>query len=404
MRMYDVLIWPSFRNSNYEQEGTDMLRSTDRFLTTHVGSLPRDDDLTRMMWAREDGIPVEREALRARVHQAVLDIVKKQKDIGIDLVNDGEASKPSYATYIKDRLAGFGGSNNRYVFDDLVDFPRLTQRVADDPARVHRHAPGCNAPVTMRDTEGPAEDVANLREAVGADHMDRVFITAASPGVTSIFFKNEYYPSHEEYVFAIADAMREEYETIAASGATLQIDCPDLAMGRHMNSAGVSLDDFRRQAAMHVEALNHALENIPAEQVRMHLCWGNYGGPHHFDVAFADIADIILSAKPMMLLMEAANPRHAHEWALFEKLKLPEGKILAPGVIECQSNYIEHPELVAQRIKRYADVVGRENVIAGTDCGFSIHVGQAAIDPNVVWLKLQALVEGARIASGWCWK
>lgn len=382
-----------------------MLRSIDRFLTTHVGSLPRAEDLTHMMWAQEDGIPVDQDALRKRVHQGVLDIVKKQQDMGVDLVNDGEASKPSYATYIKDRLAGFEGGDNTYVFDDLVDFPNLARRVGEDPSRQHRHAPACNGPISMRNIDGPTEDVANLKEAIGgADKMDHVFITAASPGVSSIFFKNDYYASHEEYLFAIADAMREEYEAIAASGATLQIDCPDLAMGRHMNSAGVSLQDFRKQAAMHVDALNHAVANIPAEQIRMHLCWGNYGGPHHCDINLSDIIDIVLPAKPMMLLLEAANPRHAHEWTIFEDTKLPEGKILCPGVIECQSNYIEHPELIAQRIKRYADVVGRENVIAGTDCGFSIHVGQAAIDPNVVWLKLEALAQGARIASQQCWK
>ena len=382
-----------------------MLRSTDRFLTTHVGSLPRDEDLTRMMWAQEDGIPVDQEALHRRIHQAVLDIVKKQRELGVDIVNDGESSKPSYATYIKDRLSGFSGGDNTYVFDDLVDFPNLARRVGEDPSRQHRHAPACTGPVSMRNIDGPTEDVANLTEAIGGkDKMDHVFITAASPGVSSIFFKNEYYSSHEEYLFALADAMREEYEVIAASGATLQIDCPDLAMGRHMNSAGMSLEDFRKQAAMHVEALNHAVANIPAEKMRLHLCWGNYGGPHHCDINLSDIIDIILPAKPMTLLMEAANPRHAHEWTLFKDIKLPEGKVLCPGVIEVQSNYIEHPELVAQRIQRYADVVGRENVMAGTDCGFSIHVGQAAIDPKVAWLKLQALAEGARIASERCWK
>ena len=254
----------------------------------------------------------------------------------------------------------------------------------------------------MINVEGPKEDLANLTEAVGEDNLDRVFITSASPGVTSIFFKNQYYKTHEEFVFAIAEAMQEEYEAIAATGATLQIDCPDLAMGRHTNSAGMSLEDFRKQSAMHIEALNHAVRNIPAEQIRMHLCWGNYGGPHHCDVNLREIVDVVLQAKPSMLLMEAANPRHAHEWQVWEDVKLPEGKVLCPGVIECQSNYIEHPELVAQRIKRFADVVGRENVVAGTDCGFSIHVGQAAIDPNVVWLKLASLVEGARLASKEC--
>ena len=381
-----------------------MPHSTTHFLTSHVGSLPREKDLMHMMWAKEDGVPVDAEALRMRVKQAVSDIVKKQKSLGIDVVNDGEMSKPSYATYIKDRLNGFGGSENTYVFDDLVDFPNLAKRVGEDPSRQHRHAPGCKGPISVKTTEDVHEDIANMQAATGSEKLDGVFFSSASPGVTSIFFKNEYYPTHEEYVFAIAEAMKTEYEAIAASGATLQIDCPDLAMGRHMNSTGVTLEDFRKRAAMHVEALNHAVANIPAEQLRMHLCWGNYGGPHHCDMNFADIIDIVMQAKPQTLLFEAANPRHAHEWSLFENYKLPAGKILCPGVIECQSNYVEHPELIAQRIKRYADLVGQENVMAATDCGFSIHVGQAAIDPEVVWLKLKSLADGAAIASSWFWK
>ncbi len=381
-----------------------MQRSTDYFLTSHVGSLPREKDLMHMMWAREDGVPVDASAIAARVQQAVLDIVSKQKELGISVVNDGEMSKPSYATYIKDRLTGFGGSDNTYVFDDLVDFPNIAKRVGEDPSRQHRHAPGCKGPISVKNMDDVYVDIRNMEAAVGKDGMKNVFFSSASPGVTSIFFKNEYYPSHEEYVFAIAEAMKHEYEAIAKSGATLQIDCPDLAMGRHMNSKGVTLEDFRQRAALHVEALNYAVANIPAEQLRMHLCWGNYGGPHHHDMNFADIIDIVMSAKPSTLLFEAANPRHAHEWSLFESYKLPEGKILCPGVIECQSNYVEHPELIAQRIKRYADLVGRENVMAATDCGFSIHVGQAAIDPGVVWMKLKALAEGAAIASKWCWK
>ena len=381
-----------------------MQRSTDYFLTSHVGSLPREKDLMHMMWAREDGVPVDAGAMAVRVQQAVVDIVNKQKELGISVVNDGEMSKPSYATYIKDRLTGFGGSDNTYVFDDLVDFPNIAKRVGEDPSRQHRHAPGCKGPISVKNMDDVYVDIRNMEAAVGKDGMKNVFFSSASPGVTSIFFKNEYYPSHEEYVFAIAEAMKHEYEAIAKSGATLQIDCPDLAMGRHMNSKGVTLDDFRQRAALHVEALNYAVANIPAEQLRMHLCWGNYGGPHHHDMNFADIIDIVMSAKPSTLLFEAANPRHAHEWSLFETYKLPEGKILCPGVIECQSNYVEHPELIAQRIKRYADLVGRENVMAATDCGFSIHVGQAAIDPGVVWMKLKALAEGAAIASGWCWR
>lgn len=381
-----------------------MQRSTTHFLTSHVGSLPREKDLMHMMWAKEDGIPVDQKAMSESVQKAVTDIVKKQKAAGVSIVNDGEVSKPSYATYIKDRLHGFGGSENTYVFDDLVEFPNLAKRVGEDPSRQHRHAPGCKGPISVKNVDDVYVDIRNMEAAVGKDSMKNVFFSSASPGVTSIFFKNEYYKTHEEYVFAIADAMRHEYEAIAKSGATLQIDCPDLAMGRHMNSKGVTLDDFRKRAALHVEALNHAVANIPSEQLRMHLCWGNYGGPHHHDMNFSDIIDIVMKAKPSTLLFEAANPRHAHEWALFETYKLPEGKILCPGVIECQSNYVEHPQLIAQRIKRYADLVGRENVMAATDCGFSIHVGQAAIDPGVVWMKLKALADGAAIATEWCWK
>jgi len=381
-----------------------MQRSTDHFLTSHVGSLPRDKELMQMMFAQEDGVPVDVSAMATRVSQSVADIVHKQKSLGIDIVNDGEMSKPSYATYIKDRLHGFGGSENSYVFDDLVEFPNLARRVGEDPSRQHRHAPGCKGPITVKNMDSVNADIRNMQAAVGSADLKNTFFSAASPGVTSIFFKNEYYPSHEAYVFAIAEAMKAEYEAIARSGATLQIDCPDLAMGRHMNSKGVTLADFRKRSALHVEALNHAVANIPAEQLRMHLCWGNYGGPHHHDMNFSDIIDIVMQAKPCTILFEAANPRHAHEWSLFETYKLPAGKILCPGVIECQSNYVEHPQLIAQRIKRYADLVGRENVMAATDCGFSIHVGQAAIDPEVVWLKLKALAEGAAIASAWCWK
>lgn len=380
-----------------------MLRSKDKFLTTHVGSLPRAHDLTLMMWAREDGVPVDRNALAARVRRAVAETVRKQREAGIDIVNDGEMSKPSYATYVKDRLTGFGGEDNAFAFQDLADFPELAKRVASDPSRQHRKTPACNGPVAMRDLSGTLEDIANLKAAVGESNMGSVFVSAASPGVTSVFFKNHYYPSHEAYVYAIADAMREEYEAIANAGANVQIDCPDLAMGRHMNTAGESLEDFRKRAQMHIEALNHAVANIPAERIRMHLCWGNYGGPHHCDIPLRDIVDIVWTAKPLTLLLEAANPRHAHEWALFEDMKLPEGKVLVPGMVECQSNYIEHPELIAQRIARYAHLVGRENVMAGTDCGFSIHVGQAAIDPKVAWAKLEVLAQGAAIATKEFW-
>jgi 5-methyltetrahydropteroyltriglutamate--homocysteine methyltransferase len=381
-----------------------MRRSTERFLTTHTGSLPRPPDLVRMMYAKEEGVPVERAGLAARIRAAVADVLDKQVAAGIDLVNDGEMSKPSYATYIKDRLDGFGGSGNTFVYQDLAAFPKLQQRVFGDPGRSRRKTPACNAPITVRDAAAAEADVASLKAAIGDRPPEEAFMSAASPGVVSLFFRNDYYKDHETYLAAIAEAMRAEYEAVAAAGFVLQIDCPDLAMGRHIQYADLSLEEFRKRARQHVEALNHAVRNIPAEQLRMHLCWGNYEGPHHCDVPLADIVDIVFLAKPLAVSLEAANPRHAHEWQLFERVKLPEGKVLIPGVIESKSNFIEHPELIAQRIARYANLVGRENVIAGSDCGYGTWVGQAAVDADVVWAKLAALAEGARIATRQLWK
>jgi len=381
-----------------------MKHSSERFLTTHTGSLPRPEDLIRMMYAREEGVPVEPAALAARVASAVEEVVRKQTEAGIDIVDDGEMSKPSYATYIKDRLSGFGGGGNSFVYQDLVEFPTLAKRVFGDPGRSRRKTPACNAPIGVRDPQAARADVDHLRAAFGKVNAQEMFLTAASPGVVSLFFRNEHYPTEEAYLFAIAEAMRYEYETIANAGIVLQIDCPDLGMGRHIQHADLSLPEWRKKAQLHVEALNHAVANIAPERLRMHLCWGNYEGPHHCDVALADVIDIVFRARPMSISVEAANPRHAHEWALFEKVKLPEGKLLIPGVIESKSNFIEHPELIAQRIGRYAKLVGRENVIAGSDCGFGTWVGQAAVDPDVVWAKLSAMSEGARIASREFWR
>jgi 5-methyltetrahydropteroyltriglutamate--homocysteine methyltransferase len=381
-----------------------MQRSDTRFLTTHAGSLPRPDDLIRMMYAREEGVPVDAAALAARVRAAVAEVVQKQVAAGVDLVNDGEMSKPSYATYIKDRLAGFGGTGNTFVYQDLADFPKLQQRVFGDPGRSRRKTPACNAPISVRDRQAPETDADNLRAAVAGSRVAGAFMSAASPGVVSLFFRNDHYKDFEAYIYAIADAMRHEYETVARAGFVLQIDCPDLGMGRHIQYADLSLAEFRKRAQLHVEALNHALGNIPAEQLRLHMCWGNYEGPHHRDVPFADVIDIVFSARPAAISFEAANPRHAHEWTLFETVKLPDGKVLIPGVIESKSNFIEHPELVAQRIGRYARLVGRENVIAGSDCGFGTWVGQAAVDPDVVFAKLKAMAEGAAIATRQFWK
>ena len=377
--------------------------SAGRFLTTHVGSLPRPQRLIEIMFAREDGLPLDGEAVEAEIESAVCDVVAKQAQAGVDVVNDGEMSKPSYATYIKDRLSGFGGAGNSYAFQDIEDFPSVKQRIFDDPGRKHRRAPACNGPIGVKDMKAPEIDAARLKAAAAKHKGVATFMSAASPGVTTLFFGNEYYDSHEDYLFAVAEGLRHEYEAIAAAGITLQIDCPDLAMGRHTQYAHLDLKGFRDRMALHIEALNRAVANIPAEQLRMHMCWGNYPGPHHCDVPFKDIIDLVWSAKPHAILFEAANPRHAHEYELFESVKLPEGKVLVPGVIECQSNYIEHPELVAQRIGRYAHLVGRDNVMAGVDCGFSIHVGSGGVDPSLVFAKLSALAEGAAIATKRFW-
>lgn len=377
-----------------------MASAADHFITTHTGSLPRPDALLQMMFAQQEGAAVEPAALDREVDAAVTLMVERQAAAGIDVVNDGEMSKPSYATYIKDRLHGFGGESASYSFQDLDEYPGTKARVFGDAGRSRRRAPACNAPISVKDMEAPRLDAERL---VAAADGRATFMSAASPGVTALFFGNEHYPSHEAYLFAIAEGLRHEYETIAAAGITLQIDCPDLAMGRHVQYTDLDLPEFRKRIAVHIEALNHAVANIPAEQLRMHLCWGNYPGPHHCDVPLADIIDLVWTAKPATILFEAANPRHAHEYALFEAVRPPDGKILCPGVIECQSTYIEHPELVAQRIGQYAHLVGRERVIAGVDCGFSIHAGSGGLDPEVVWAKLAVLAEGAAIATRRFW-
>ena len=378
--------------------------SNNRFLTTHTGSLPRPDDLVSIMYAKEEGQNIDHAELGERIHAAVAEVVAKQRKAGIDIINDGEVSKPSYATYVKDRLSGFGGTGNTFVYQDLVEFPNLAKRVFGDPGRSRRKTPACNGPIRVSDGAAVRIDVENLRSTLGTNQVQRAFISAASPGVVSLFFRNDYYSSQDAYLEAIADAMRHEYEAIVAGGFEVQIDCPDLAMGRHIQYANLELSEFRKRAGAHVEALNQALANIPPERARIHICWGNYEGPHHRDVPLGDIIDIVFSARPSFVSFEAANPRHAHEWALFETVKLPAGKILIPGVIESKSNFIEHPELIANRISNYAKLVGRENVIAGSDCGYGTWVGQAAVDADVVWAKLAALTEGARIATNRFWK
>ena len=370
------------------------------FQTTHTGSLPRPEYLLDLMFAREGGEAVDEAALAEAIDRATADVLAHQVKAGISVVGDGEMSKPSYATYIKHRLSGFGGEAGQYEFQDLEDFPGAKAQVFGNKGRAKRSAPACTSAITVIDMEAPREDAARLNRLAGGQAS---FMSAASPGVTALFFPNQFYASDEEYVFALAEGLRHEYETISAAGIILQVDCPDLAMGRHVQFTHLGLEDFRKRIGMNVAALNHALRNIPAEQCRMHLCWGNYPGPHHCDVPLGEIADIVWSAKPQAVLLEGANPRHNHEFAYFEDHPLPEGKILCPGMIEPQSPYIEHPDLIAQRIGRYADLLGRERVMAGVDCGFSVHAGSNSLDPQVVWAKLAALAQGAEIASKRYW-
>ena len=377
--------------------------SAGRFLTTHVGSLPRAQDLIDLIFAREEGAAFDEAALEARIHAAVAYVVDRQAEAGIDVINDGEQSKPSYATYIKDRLNGFGGAGNSYVFQDIEDFPAVKERIFADTGRKKRNAPACNGPISVKDMTAVTADADTLNAALAKHAGRQAFMSAASPGVTALFFGNEHYDRHENYVFAIAEGLRHEYEAIANAGIILQVDCPDLAMGRHTQFRELDLKGFRKAMELKIAALNHATANIAPERLRMHMCWGNYPGPHHHDVPFQDIIDLVWTARPHAIQFEAANPRHAHEYAIFESVKLPEGKVLIPGVVECQSNYIEHPELIAQRIGRYADLVGRDSVMAGCDCGFSSHAGSGGVDPDVVWAKLAVLSEGAVIASKRFW-
>ena len=379
-----------------------MKRSEHAVLTTHTGSLPRPDALLGLLAERDRG-PEHRAAFDEAAAQAVVGAVRRQVELGLGVVGDGEQSKPSYATYVKDRLSGFDGSTQSRdgLPSDLADFPGFNPvRNTDTVER-----PTCTGPIAWKDWDAVARDITNFKDALARTDAlaqadtGEAFLTAASPGVITRFLANEYYPSHEAYLYALADAMKDEYEAIAAAGFVVQVDCPDLASGRNTVFADLSLEEFRRVVAQHLQALDHALANIPPERIRLHLCWGNREGPHHTDVPLADVIDLVLRARPQGISFPAANPRHEHEWKVWEEVKLPEGKVLIPGVIDTTTNFIEHPELVAQRIERYAGVVGRENVIAGTDCGLSTFAGGSRVNGDIAWAKLGALVEGARIAS-----
>jgi 5-methyltetrahydropteroyltriglutamate--homocysteine methyltransferase len=380
-----------------------MSRSADRVLVTHTGSLPRPHDLARLLMDREGGQPVDGGELEARVREAVAGVVARQLEAGVDVVNDGEQGKVGYSTYVKHRLTGFEGESVPAVPGDLQDYPELVERRLANPARQRLRMPTCTGPVRRRDGDELERDIANLRSALSGREATSAFMTAASPGVIALFLPNRHYPSYEEYLAAIADAMRAEYRAIVDAGFILQLDCPDLAMGRHYRNPDQSLEEFRRTAALNIEALDHAVAGLPEDRMRLHICWGNYEGPHHRDVPLRDILDIVLRARPAGISVEASNPRHGHEHAVFEEVRLPEAKYLIPGVIDSVSNFVEHPELVAERILRYGRLVGRERVVAGTDCGFGTFVGTSPVVPAVAWAKLRTLAEGARLASARLW-
>lgn len=380
-----------------------MKTSTDRILTTHVGSLPRSKAVTDGVFAEERGTLTDEPALQRTIAAAVMDVVALQKAAGVDVVSDGEMSKISYATYIKDRITGFEGDSERQPPKDLEAFPSFLQRQAKSGGTPTYRRPCCVGEIRPKTLEPLETDLVNLQRAVAVHHPVEAFMNAASPGVIALFQPNRYYPSHAAYLEALAEAMRPEYERIVASGFLLQLDSPDLGLGRHMMFKDKSDAEYERLAALHVEVLNHALRNVPADRVRLHVCWGNYEGPHHCDAPMQQVLPIALRAKPQALLFEAANPRHAHEWRVFRDADIPEDKILVPGVIDSTTNFIEHPELVAERIGRFTDIMGRERVLAGTDCGFATFAGFGAVDENIVYAKLATLAEGARIASGRLW-
>ncbi len=374
-----------------------------RILTTHVGSLPRPQAVVDCLFAEDRGDVVDADAMERTLAQAVDAIVAAQARAGIDLVSDGEMSKISYATYIRHRLTGFAGDSPRAVPQDIDDIPDYRDRLVRDGASAKYLRPICQGPVTVKDLAPAGRDVARMKAALAARKLEDGFLNAASPGTIAVFQPNEYYPTQQAYLEALAEAMRSEYRLIVESGLMLQVDCPDLAMGRHVRFRGQSEEIFVAAAARQVEALNHALEGLPAERIRLHVCWGNYEGPHTCDIDLVKLLPILFQARAGALLIEGANPRHEHEWEVWREYKLPDDKILVPGVLDTSCNFVEHPRLIAQRLLRYADLVGRERIQAGTDCGFGTFAGFGPVHPQIAWLKLESLVEGARIASDQLW-
>ena len=368
-----------------------------KILTTHVGSLPRTQDVVDFIFAREHGRDYDTGAFDTCMTAAVSETVRKQKEAGIDIVSDGETSKISYATYVKDRYTGFDGDSPRNAPADLKMFPGFLKRLADDGGTPQYARPMCVGDVKSRGQGELQKDIENLKAAMTEHGLERGFMNAASPGVISLFLQNDFYPTRDAYLAALADAMKEEYETIVAAGLDLQLDCPDLALSRHMLFSDLSDKQFLKIAASHVEALNHALSDVPQGRVRVHICWGNYEGPHCCDIPMATMFDTLMATKSRYVLFETSNPRHGHEWAVFRDRKgdIPDDKVLVPGVVDTTTNFVEHPELVAERTRRFVDVVGRERVIAGSDCGFGTFAGFGTVDPDIAYAKLTTLSEGA---------
>jgi 5-methyltetrahydropteroyltriglutamate--homocysteine methyltransferase len=362
--------------------------------------LPRPDDLLRLLQDREEGRLQDVAAFGARVSRAVVEAVQRQVETGVDVVSDGEQGKPSYSTYIKDRLTGFDGESVFWVGADVAEFPEYAARRR---ARTFEKRPACTGPIAWKDWAAVQKDIDNLKAAAATTKCEELFMTAVSPGQAARFLHNRYYPTEEAYLWALAEVMKREYRAIAQAGFVLQLDCPDLGSGRHNQFKHLTLPEFRKVVTLHVEVLNWAVAEIPPDRMRLHLCWGNAEGPHHWDVPLKEILDLVLLARPAGLSFPGANPRHEHEWKVWKDVKLPEGKMIIPGVLDTTTNFIEHPELVAERIARYASVVGRGNVIAGTDCGFGSFAGSDTVDASIAWHKLRAMVEGARLASQELW-
>jgi 5-methyltetrahydropteroyltriglutamate--homocysteine methyltransferase len=375
-----------------------MAGGSDRIMTTHAGSLPRPDDLADMIWARMDGQEVDGAELEARIDTAVTDVVAKQREAGIDIISDGEMSKSGFSTYVNERFSGFEG-RSEFQADDVADFPELAMRLFNTPSMAHLVFSNCVGPAELVDKAAVHRDVDRLKAALNDSDPSTAFIGAISPGQIAFNYPDQFYGSHEKYLAALADALSYEYKAITDAGFNLQVDSPDLAMAAHCRSVGSSVGDWHGHLPLAVDALNAALDGIPADQVRLHVCWGNYGGPHHKDVPLAEIIGEVLRVDAGTIYIEGANPRHAHEWRVFDEVDLPDDKSVILGVIDVKSNFIEHPRVVADRLVTLGRIIGKERLLAGTDCGFDTFIRFSLVDPGVAWLKLKSLADGAEIAS-----